>query len=248
MHKNRSSRKIDPQRLFSREYDFPKTFSLTENQFSGKTYFYTIGPCRPRCVTVDREFNKGRTPPSISAELSYDCEVGFYVFNDYQMAPTAGDSYQLDIWFASSSGETRRGSFLFVMPEITTTTDSLPLLDKTAMEETGAVVLHTPGASSSSHAREIQLWRRGPGEPEEIILNETREHSERDFSRLILGEEDLNLAPGIYSFLFDGVNVAEFEIPDDDDGSGGGNVALGIVLTLILAGLIAGLAAYAYHR
>ena len=22
-----------------------KTFSLTENQFSGKTYFYTIGPC-----------------------------------------------------------------------------------------------------------------------------------------------------------------------------------------------------------
>ena len=214
----------------------------------------TTGPvgqhCRPRCVTIDRESNIGPSSTAedtaAAAELSYDCEVGFYVFNDYQMAPTAGDSYQLDIWLASSSGETRRGSFLFVMPEITTTTDSLPLLDKTAMEETGAVVLHTPGASSS-HAREIQLWRRGPGEPEEIILNETREHSERDFSRLILGEEDLNLAPGIYSFLFDGVNVAEFEIPDDD-GSGGGNVALGIVLTLILAGLIAGLAAYTYHR
>ena len=28
--------------------------------------------------------------------------------------------------------------------------------------------------------------------------NETRKHSERDFSRLILGEEDLNLTPGIY--------------------------------------------------
>ena len=42
MYKNRSSRKIDFQRLFSREYDFTKTFSLTENQFSGKTYFYTI--------------------------------------------------------------------------------------------------------------------------------------------------------------------------------------------------------------
>ena len=24
---------------------FPKTFSLTENQFSGKTYLYTIHPC-----------------------------------------------------------------------------------------------------------------------------------------------------------------------------------------------------------
>ena len=96
--------------------------------------------------------------------------------------------------------------------------------------------------------KEIQLWRsRGPGEqPEEIILNETREHSERDFSRLILGEEDLNLTPGFYSFLFDGVSVAEFEIPEDD--GSGGSVALGIVLTLILAGLIAGLAAYAYHR
>ena len=42
LYKNRSSRKIDSQRLFSREYDFPKTFSLTENQFSGKTYLYTI--------------------------------------------------------------------------------------------------------------------------------------------------------------------------------------------------------------
>ena len=25
--------------------DFPKTFSLTENQFSRKTYLYTIHPC-----------------------------------------------------------------------------------------------------------------------------------------------------------------------------------------------------------
>ena len=31
LYKNRSSRKIDSQRLFSREYDFPKIFSLTEN-------------------------------------------------------------------------------------------------------------------------------------------------------------------------------------------------------------------------
>ena len=44
LYKNRSSRKIDSLRIFTRERDFPKTFSLTENQFSGKTYFYTIGP------------------------------------------------------------------------------------------------------------------------------------------------------------------------------------------------------------
>ena len=42
MYKDKSSRKIDSRRLFSREYDFPKTFSLTENQISGKNYFYTI--------------------------------------------------------------------------------------------------------------------------------------------------------------------------------------------------------------
>ena len=47
LYKNRSSRKIDSQRLFSREQVFGKTFSLAENQFSGKTYFYTIGPCAP---------------------------------------------------------------------------------------------------------------------------------------------------------------------------------------------------------
>ena len=64
LYKNRFSRKIDSPRLFSREYDFPKTFSLTGTQFSGKTYFYTIHPCgggwsgccgtglcgRPRCA------------------------------------------------------------------------------------------------------------------------------------------------------------------------------------------------------
>ena len=47
LNKNRSSRKIDSQRLFSREKDFPKTLSLTENQFSRKTYFYTIHPLLP---------------------------------------------------------------------------------------------------------------------------------------------------------------------------------------------------------
>ena len=46
LYKDRFSRKIDYQRLFSREYDFPKTFSLTENQFSRKTYFYTIASRR----------------------------------------------------------------------------------------------------------------------------------------------------------------------------------------------------------
>ena len=34
MYKNRSSRKIDFQIVLSREWDFPKTFSLSENQFS----------------------------------------------------------------------------------------------------------------------------------------------------------------------------------------------------------------------
>ena len=37
-----SSRKIGTQTLFSIGNDFPKTLSLAENQFSGKTYFYTI--------------------------------------------------------------------------------------------------------------------------------------------------------------------------------------------------------------
>ena len=55
---NRSSRKIDSRRLFSREYDFPKTLSLTENQFSGKTYLYTIGSR----TTTHSATPSGRTP------------------------------------------------------------------------------------------------------------------------------------------------------------------------------------------
>ena len=62
LYKNRFYRKIDYQRLFLREYDFPKTFSLTENQFSRKTYFYTISsrpgpplaPSWPSCWSTTR--------------------------------------------------------------------------------------------------------------------------------------------------------------------------------------------------
>ena len=46
LYKNRSSRKIDSWRLIPREWDFLKTFSLAENQFSWKTFFYTIRPWR----------------------------------------------------------------------------------------------------------------------------------------------------------------------------------------------------------
>ena len=48
LYKNRSSRKIDSQRLFSRVYDFLKNFSLIANQFFRKTYSYTIACRRSR--------------------------------------------------------------------------------------------------------------------------------------------------------------------------------------------------------
>ena len=35
---------MDSRRLFSSKYDFLKTFSLTESQFSGKNYLNTIRP------------------------------------------------------------------------------------------------------------------------------------------------------------------------------------------------------------
>ena len=44
LNKKRSSRKVDSRVLFSRELDFQKSFSLTENKFSRETYFYTIRP------------------------------------------------------------------------------------------------------------------------------------------------------------------------------------------------------------
>ena len=54
LYKNSSSRKIDSRRLLSREKDFPKTFSLTENQFSRKTYLIQLVPgAVRRGVVVD---------------------------------------------------------------------------------------------------------------------------------------------------------------------------------------------------
>ena len=44
LYKNRSSRKIDSQRLFSREFDFGKTFSFTEISFVGRPIFIQFIP------------------------------------------------------------------------------------------------------------------------------------------------------------------------------------------------------------
>ena len=58
--------KIDSQRLLSREWDFLKTYSLTENQFSGKTYFYTIHPCSSKRSRKTRYDDA--TPKNITAK------------------------------------------------------------------------------------------------------------------------------------------------------------------------------------
>ena len=52
MYKSRSSRKIDSQRIFSREYDFPEYLYLSENQFSRKTYFYTVASRLVKCTSL----------------------------------------------------------------------------------------------------------------------------------------------------------------------------------------------------
>ena len=63
LYKNRPSRKINSQRLSSREWDFQKTFSLTENQFSGKTYFYTIRPSLARVAALHVEVGHHAAEP-----------------------------------------------------------------------------------------------------------------------------------------------------------------------------------------
>ena len=53
---------MDSRILFSRELDFPKTFSLTENQFSQKTYFYTIAFRTPAALDQHNS-DKHHLPP-----------------------------------------------------------------------------------------------------------------------------------------------------------------------------------------
>ena len=50
---------------FQGDYDFPKTFSLTEIQFSGKTYFYTIAP-----RSCARDSSPSTTRSQTSASIS----------------------------------------------------------------------------------------------------------------------------------------------------------------------------------
>ena len=74
--KNRSSRKIDSQRLLSREKDFPKTFSLTEYQFSRKTYFYTIGPWFSTFLTLSLQPSpRVRSSPPLSSRGFLRCSL-----------------------------------------------------------------------------------------------------------------------------------------------------------------------------
>ena len=70
------------KRLFPREYDFQKTLSLTENQFSGKTYFYTIHPRRlirgllPDIVEPPRRPGDWRAKSGHQRDLSEDALGG----------------------------------------------------------------------------------------------------------------------------------------------------------------------------
>ena len=52
---------MDSLRLFSREKDFPETFSLAENQFSGKTYFIQFVPVAARAEEGAASRPKGET-------------------------------------------------------------------------------------------------------------------------------------------------------------------------------------------
>jgi hypothetical protein len=198
----------------------------------------TTDSCNPRCVTVERD---ARLATPTEAQLTYDCEAGFYTtFERRQIKETSGDTYQLDVCLDG----TECGTFLFVMPELPLKFASLPLLDRVALVESRAVVLHTPGRITES-VDDIQLVKAEDG-GDVVVLNRTNgpSTSHKDFSKLILGEDDLNLTPGIYRLQFDGVKVAEFVILEEESS----NVALGLILTLIFVALFSALSVYAYKR
>ena len=65
LYRNRSSRKIDSQKTIFKRIGLPeKTLSLSETQFSRKTYFYTIGPCSSRlAAAASSRSRRTRSPP-----------------------------------------------------------------------------------------------------------------------------------------------------------------------------------------
>ena len=88
---NGSSRKINSRRLFSRECDFPKTFSLTEIQFSGKTYLYTIRPRASSCSRSCRETATGSRRRSSTSASSAEIEArGSYYISSWNREEFAG--------------------------------------------------------------------------------------------------------------------------------------------------------------
>ena len=68
--------------VFSREYDFPKTFSLTENQFSGKTYFYATHPW----VLPVESVVAAAQPPHLGVRLAGHAVPGGIVLLAYRVA------------------------------------------------------------------------------------------------------------------------------------------------------------------
>ena len=64
-------------------HDFPKTFSLTENQFSGKTYFYTIASSRTTGPTLPTARNQAKVLliPQSTYSTTFKTVVETLVYN-----------------------------------------------------------------------------------------------------------------------------------------------------------------------
>ena len=192
--------------------------------------------CNPRCVTIVRK----DSDPVPNTFLSYDCEVGFYIYQGSFVRETEGDTYQIDFCQDQDCG-----SFLFTMPDTRSVGPSgLILLDRISLDEEKKIKIHLPEnvAPINGELDFIHRYRKSSEDlwetteskikvAENQTLLEIKAGSLKDgFYRLSILNSDARIE-----------DIASFSISTDS------GLSLGIVLVLLLLLLILVVGFYSYY-
>ncbi len=214
--------------------------------------------CHPRCVHILKNHETVSSP----SKLVYDCEVGFY-HQSGQSVPTDGHTYELDICLSGVTNEVNKvdkkcGTFFFVMPSLDASgnvgLNSIPLMDKKAMERDHTVVLHFPPDMYEEQTKQtvqVVLYSKTLDENEdeewEVLANQNVSVGGR-YSSLVFAESDLQLEPGLYRISLeapdkDSIDVAHFYISDED-----GSPLAGLTVLFLLLLALGVLGFFLYRR
>lgn len=218
--------------------------SAEESETLDEGSLYDMYPdCKPRCFATSQRILPREE--AAKAVLSFDCEVGFFI-KEKQVEVTSNHTYQIDLCYGDADEEDLTCySEYFLMPDMETLPQVLPLLDREALED-DTVNVWFDFVTNSEAPKTLSIYHRESVDAEWGILKSGAVEPTKPASLTL---SDLDLDSGLYrvtlalsSNAADEIIVAEFQKSPSD------GVATKLVLFLSVVVLVAVTLAYCYKR